>query len=498
MVARLQTLSATVLTVFGLSLAESDRQGFLQDLYNGRVSKSHVELVLAQHDEDIAWSNPLKSVRTVYCKGGSSCDADAIVLPNVGREGQTFLHHIVNNYDRLSDWTVFSQAAAPTEGYYGHKHGGGHLLSGSSIDDYLAHHHETKGQDDSFFLMSSKVHLATLQHALRSSFKVSDGAKVPQISHAAAVCPKEQGSKEVEDVWGDYHNMPMLKSFLEKKCGVEASALSAAMLSFWEDFVQLPLPENEVVYYAQGARFAVSRERLQQRSKAYYQALLDGVSGDVDPCLNYLYEMSWYYVTGMPSVAPCSTSQEDLTRADASSARFLDDGVSGVSNGEDGEPTPVELVTVTVVMEMTADDLAEFQNNETKQEQLKESFANSLDGVEASWVSLEIQVDGSDRRLQATTTSVTIVYVITFPEDASVSTADVVAATNADSFKNTLAGEILESTGLTVVVSSASGVASTETVTSTTTTTYSQPAESSCTRSSIAGLLVTLLAALLP
>jgi hypothetical protein len=33
-----------------------------------------------------------------------------IQLPNIGREAHSYLYHIVANYDRLADWTIFSQA----------------------------------------------------------------------------------------------------------------------------------------------------------------------------------------------------------------------------------------------------------------------------------------------------------------------------------------------------------------------------------------------------
>lgn len=41
-----------------------------------------------------------------YCKCGVR-DDDCIPLPNVGREGHTFVHHILTHYDNLSDVTVF-------------------------------------------------------------------------------------------------------------------------------------------------------------------------------------------------------------------------------------------------------------------------------------------------------------------------------------------------------------------------------------------------------
>ncbi|CAF1528386.1 unnamed protein product [Adineta ricciae] len=34
-----------------------------------------------------------------------------IELPNIGREGATYLHHIIENYDTVADHTIFTQAA---------------------------------------------------------------------------------------------------------------------------------------------------------------------------------------------------------------------------------------------------------------------------------------------------------------------------------------------------------------------------------------------------
>jgi len=103
--------------------------------------------------------------------------------------------------------------------------------------------------------------------------------------------------------------------------------------SFWPDFLEHELPANEVVHYAQGARFAVSRERVHQRTKAYYQRLLDSVSSEQDPCLNYLFEFAWYYILGNPTVQACESFVEDTTVAD-SEVRFLQAGISGGISGD--------------------------------------------------------------------------------------------------------------------------------------------------------------------
>jgi hypothetical protein len=76
---------------------------------------SSVELVIARYEENLSWVNNLpRDLYTkvyIYNKGEHvSFDIPNSVsfdLPNVGREGHTYLTHIVNNYDRLPDVTMF-------------------------------------------------------------------------------------------------------------------------------------------------------------------------------------------------------------------------------------------------------------------------------------------------------------------------------------------------------------------------------------------------------
>ncbi|GAB3555569.1 DUF3431 domain-containing protein [Spirosoma fluminis] len=71
-----------------------------------------LELVVARYQEDLSWlrKRPARLRVTVYDKGADgSAGADAILLPNIGREAHTYLHHIVSRYNDLSEWTVFCQ-----------------------------------------------------------------------------------------------------------------------------------------------------------------------------------------------------------------------------------------------------------------------------------------------------------------------------------------------------------------------------------------------------
>ncbi|GAB3503291.1 hypothetical protein GCM10027341_32150 [Spirosoma knui] len=71
-----------------------------------------LELVVARYQEDLSWlrKRPDRLRVTVYDKGADGlAGANAIPLPNIGREAHTYLHHIVSRYDDLAEWTVFCQ-----------------------------------------------------------------------------------------------------------------------------------------------------------------------------------------------------------------------------------------------------------------------------------------------------------------------------------------------------------------------------------------------------
>lgn len=228
------------------------------------------------------------------------------------------------------------------------------MLNGASFEDYLVHKQRDGAEDpNAFFLMTSKVHLPTLHHALRSSYKVVDGQQTPRQSSLTQTCPPHESVDNSTDAWGPYEEMPWLQSFVSGKCGVQEAAIGEAMLMFWDSFVQLPRPPHDIVHYAQGARFAVSRDRIRQRSRAFYKRLLASVGVDSDPCLNYLYEWAWYYILGKPEASPCITTQAEKAQAWAARGRRLAGGISGVSgvSGISGSPLAPSLAPTPVPAE---------------------------------------------------------------------------------------------------------------------------------------------------
>lgn len=67
-----------------------------------------VNIVVAKYNENVEWTKKLNHKVTIYDKSDKPIEG-SIKLKNIGREGETFLYHIVNNYNNLDDITVFLQ-----------------------------------------------------------------------------------------------------------------------------------------------------------------------------------------------------------------------------------------------------------------------------------------------------------------------------------------------------------------------------------------------------
>lgn len=78
-----------------------------------------VDIVVSKYKEDVSWTKSIsKSKLFIYDKSGDE-SSQYVKLPNIGREAHTYLHHIIENYDKLSDYTCFLQGN-PYDGHKGH------------------------------------------------------------------------------------------------------------------------------------------------------------------------------------------------------------------------------------------------------------------------------------------------------------------------------------------------------------------------------------------
>lgn len=72
-----------------------------------------MKVVVARYNEDIRWILPIIDIVIVYNKGPDDLDYipqnKIIKCKNIGKEGETYVKHILENYEQLDDYTVFIQ-----------------------------------------------------------------------------------------------------------------------------------------------------------------------------------------------------------------------------------------------------------------------------------------------------------------------------------------------------------------------------------------------------
>lgn len=76
------------------------------------VPKPSYRLIVARFGENLDWVDAFETY-TIYNKGRDNMAprhrVNSARLPNVGREGHSYIHHIVENYENLEDVLIFSQ-----------------------------------------------------------------------------------------------------------------------------------------------------------------------------------------------------------------------------------------------------------------------------------------------------------------------------------------------------------------------------------------------------
>lgn len=100
------------------------------------MSLPPLELVVARHNEDLAW---LKRVPgdfrvTIYDKGDGTSSGKQ--LPNEGREAHTYLHHLADRYESLAEATVFVQGHPFDHAPDLHKKLGAYADGSETISDF--------------------------------------------------------------------------------------------------------------------------------------------------------------------------------------------------------------------------------------------------------------------------------------------------------------------------------------------------------------------------
>ncbi|CAE8583790.1 unnamed protein product [Polarella glacialis] len=111
-----------------------------------------------------------------------------------------------------------------------------------------------------------------MNHLLRAAFCINS---TDLEAGSVTTCPKEASQ------WSKRWNIGAFHNFIASK--VESQG-GEQVMDFYQQYINPRHVGREVtISFAQGARFAVSRARIQSRPEADYERLLDTLSHDLDP-----------------------------------------------------------------------------------------------------------------------------------------------------------------------------------------------------------------------
>lgn len=212
-------------------------------MYNGFLfDRSKFEIVVARYRENVDWIAPYRDLVTVYTKCAECTAPDAarvVPLPNVGRESHTYLRHVIDNYDTLSDNTLFTQC-----GIYEH--------DTHSIHEYME---------------CADKHLF-------------------HITNFGTIYAKDRkyGYLKHKGKWLDEYNRgDMLRETM-------------TFQQWWHKYVRKTLPHINRFKFSHGAIFSVTKSKIIENSIEYYESLIQSVDQHKNPESGHYFERAWYYI----------------------------------------------------------------------------------------------------------------------------------------------------------------------------------------------------------
>lgn len=201
------------------------------------------KIIVARYNENIEWLNSEQENCIIYNKGNKLNIKNEIILENKGRESETYLRYIIENYDNLPDVIVFTQAR---------------------ISDH-------KGRDDINYLIEIK------NDALNNSKSQSFILHYETENH---IYPLD---KEWNLIYGQYY---LKDNYKNNKC--------ITFIEWFKTNINIDYP-NPIKIYG-NAIFAVKKENIINKPIEYYQKLILEVNHHVNSTEGHFFERSWYYI----------------------------------------------------------------------------------------------------------------------------------------------------------------------------------------------------------
>lgn len=200
------------------------------------------KIIVARYNENIEWLLPEMDNCIIYNKGPLLNLQNEICLENVGRESETYLHYIIENYDNLPDILICTQA---------------------DIKDH-------RGSNDIGHLICMKT----------------------EALHYGKSTPYVHSKSEELPWWQPNFNLISGQVVQQNYYNNEQTIFR----DWFEKFIDV-YPEP-IVIYTNGI-FAVKKELVLSKPLQYYKELIKQVNHHINPTEGHYFERSWYYIFSM-------------------------------------------------------------------------------------------------------------------------------------------------------------------------------------------------------
>lgn len=203
------------------------------NIFNNRdvLNKLNFNIIVARYNENIDWLNKFSELLIVYDKG-EKYNLYSLRLPNLGREGNTYLYHIINNWNNLSTINFFTQGNIYDHNIF-------------PLEYYLF--------SNKHLMINLSCHKTNFDH-FWGHLKISD-SRYRKVS----------------------------------KCNLNYG-------QWWDKYIKKKKPQINDFKWSPGGIFSVSKELIKKNSKEYYQELLTSLSTGINPEEGHYLERSWYYI----------------------------------------------------------------------------------------------------------------------------------------------------------------------------------------------------------
>lgn len=201
------------------------------------------KIIVSRFNENINWLNSEAENCIIYNKGEKIGVKNEIMLPNVGRESETYLNYIIKEYENLPELLIFTQGSISQ-----HQRGG-------------------------------------INYLLKIAKEAEElGMSKPTVIHF-------KGGRE-EVYWGGEFN------FISKDYQLgKLPYLNNKKIKFSEWFeekfaIKYPNP----ISISKNGIFAVKKSVIIKNSLSMYQDLIKSVNYSINPVEGHFFERSWHYL----------------------------------------------------------------------------------------------------------------------------------------------------------------------------------------------------------